>query len=42
MVAQRGDENVEDSRRAVGDAILSTSADAIVAADRDGIIYIWN
>lgn len=42
MVAQRGDENVEDSRRAVGEAVLSTSADAIVAADKDGIIYFWN
>lgn len=35
-------ENVEDSRRAVGEAVLSTSADAIVAADKDGIIYFWN
>jgi PAS domain S-box-containing protein len=42
VVAQRGDENVEDSRRAVGEAVLSTSADAIVAADKDGIIYFWN
>jgi PAS domain S-box-containing protein len=42
VVAQRGDENVEDSRRAVGEAVLSTSADAIVAADKGGIIYFWN
>ena len=27
---------------AVAEAILSTRADAIVAADRDGIIRFWN
>jgi PAS domain S-box-containing protein len=42
MEAAMAHENVEDSRRAVGEAILSTSADAIVVADKDGIIYFWN
>jgi PAS domain S-box-containing protein len=42
MEAAMAHENVEDSRRAVGEAVLSTSADAIVAADKDGIIHFWN
>jgi PAS domain S-box-containing protein len=31
-----------DRQRALGEAILSTNSDAIVAADKDGIIFFWN
>jgi PAS domain S-box-containing protein len=31
-----------DVRHALGEAILSTQSDAIVAADRDGVIVFWN
>jgi PAS domain S-box-containing protein len=31
-----------DVRHALGEAILSTQSDAIVAADSDGVIVFWN
>jgi len=36
------DEGMKDDQRALGEAILSTKSDAIVAADKHGIIYFWN
>jgi PAS domain S-box-containing protein len=41
VVAQGRDEDMKD-QRALGEAILSTKSDAIVAADNHGIIYFWN
>jgi PAS domain S-box-containing protein len=35
-------EEVMDTRRAVGEAILSATSDAIIAADKDGRIVLWN
>ena len=31
-----------DLNRLVADAILAAAADAVVATDRDGIIWVWN
>jgi len=31
-----------DVQRILGDTILSTNSDAIVAADKEGIIFFWN
>jgi PAS domain S-box-containing protein len=31
-----------DRERSLAEAILSTTSDAIVAADKDGIIFFWN
>jgi PAS domain S-box-containing protein len=40
--AQCCDKNVMDGQCALGEAILSTNSDAIVAADKHGIILFWN
>jgi PAS domain S-box-containing protein len=34
--------STSDLQSAVGEAILSAAADAIIAADKEGVIFFWN
>jgi PAS domain S-box-containing protein len=42
VAARHPDEGIAGRERALAETILSTNSDAIVAADKDGIIFFWN